>query len=93
MIIGTLKLDFYIHGNSSLKGKRRVLKSLKDRMRRMFNVSVAEIDNHDKWQRATIGVALLGRDKSSVNSALDNVLNFMRDMHEIELGTYDIELI
>ena len=93
MRIGVLRIDIYIYGSSSLKGKRRVVKSLKERIRNRFNVSVAEVDNHDKWQRVSIGIACLGTDKSSINGLLDKVLNFIRDIRQVELGNYEIELL
>jgi len=93
MIIGVLSIELFIHSALSLKAKRQVLKGLKERMRKNFNISLAEIDHQDKWQRSTLGVAYLGNDKRSVNSALDKILNFVESVHDIELTEYNMEIL
>jgi hypothetical protein len=93
MIIGILKLELYIPGTTSLKGKRMVLRSLKDKIRRNFNVSISELDDHDKWQKTTIGIAVIGPNKGVVNSLLDKLLNFIESFGDIELSNYDMEII
>lgn len=93
MIIGILRLELLIQGSTSLKAKRQVLKSLKERLKNAFNISVAEVEDQDKWQKATIGVAYLGCDKRSVNSALDKVLNFVETVHDVDLTNYDMEIL
>ncbi len=93
MIIGLLSGELFIQGSSSLKAKRQVLKGLKDRLRRRFNISLAEINNQDKWQRAALGIAYVGSDKASVNSALDKVLNYIESDGNTDLGRYEIEIL
>jgi len=93
MIIGILKLELYLPGNSSLKEKRMVLKSLKDRVRRVFNVSIAELDEHDKWQKAIVGIAAIGRDKRGINSLLDKAVNFITGLRNLEIVNYETEII
>lgn len=93
MIIGLLTIELFIHNTASLKSKRRVLKSLKERLRRNFNISIAEIDYHDKWQRATLGAAYVGIDKASVNSALDKILNFIETVGDVNLTKHDMEIL
>lgn len=93
MIIGLLTVEIFIHGAQSLKDKRHVLKGLKARLRDSFNISVAEIDHHDKWQRAMLGIAYLDREKRSVNSALDKVLNFIEGFHEVDIAKYEMEIL
>jgi len=70
MVVGTLTLELHLPASDSLKAKRSVLNRLKDRVRSGFNASVAEVDHQDLWQRATLGVAVVG----SAPGALDNVL-------------------
>ena len=53
MVIGCCSIKFYLHGNNSLKGKRRVVRAIKDRLKNDFNVSVAEVGNQDVWQSLT----------------------------------------
>ncbi|PIU42162.1 MAG: DUF503 domain-containing protein [Candidatus Omnitrophica bacterium CG07_land_8_20_14_0_80_42_15] len=93
MIIGILKLELYLPGNSSLKEKRMVLKSLKDRARRSFNISISELGEHDKWQRSVIGIAAIGMTRDMMNSLLDKVLNFIENTRDIEISNYEMEII
>lgn len=80
-------------GNHSLKAKRQLLKSLKDRIRNHYNVSVAEIDNTDKWQRATVGIAAIGVDKRYVNGILSRVINLVNQLHSVELIDCQMEIL
>lgn len=75
MVIGVLKLTLHIPESGSLKDKRRVLRSLKDRLRNKFNVSVAEVDDHDLWQKATVAVALVASDRRHADEILQKILN------------------
>jgi uncharacterized protein len=77
MIVGVATWELSIPGAASLKEKRMVLKSLKDRMRRRFNVSISETAFHDIWQRAEISVAVVGADGRFVDSVLSKVDGFM----------------
>lgn len=70
MVVGTLTLELFLPASDSLKAKRSVLNRVKERVRSGFNASVAEVGHQDLWQRATLGVAIVG----SAPGALDNVL-------------------
>lgn len=70
MVVGTMKLELFLPASDSLKAKRSVLNRVKERVRSGFNASVAELEHQDLWQRATLGVAVVG----SAPGALDNVL-------------------
>jgi len=59
-----------------------VLRRVKDRVRNKFNVAIAEVEENDVWQRAVLGLALLGNDRRFVESALDEVVRFVRDLAE-----------
>ncbi len=85
MVIGLLQLDLQIPDTGSLKGKRQVLLGLKTRLRGRFNVSVAEVDYQDKWQRAALAVAAVGTNQPGVNRALDYVLEEVRRDKDVEL--------
>ncbi len=63
MVVGVLRLELLLHDNHSLKGKRSVLRTIKARVQNKFNVSIAECDDHDLWQRATLGVSQVGTDQ------------------------------
>ncbi|HZS50943.1 MAG TPA: DUF503 domain-containing protein [Bryobacterales bacterium] len=68
--IGVLTLDLHIEHSHSLKDKRQVLRSLRDRLRGRFNVATAEIDHQDSWQRAVIAVVTLSGDRLYVEHTL-----------------------
>lgn len=62
MVVGVGRWELLLQGCQSLKDKRRIVKSLKDRLHQKFQVSVAEVDHHDQWQRAALGVAVVSGD-------------------------------
>jgi uncharacterized protein YlxP (DUF503 family) len=76
--IAALRLQFSIPGARSLKDKRRVIKSIADRLRNDFPVAVAETDFQDTWNRAEIGIAAVGNDTRFLNSMLDSILERLR---------------
>ena len=75
MPVGLLTLEIFIPDARSLKDKRRVLRSLKDRLRGQFNVAVAELDHHDTWQRALVGVVTISPDQRHLEESLHKVEN------------------
>ena len=93
MFIGVCTIDLYIPDSGSLKTKRHSLKSLKDRIRSRFNVSVAEVDHNDLWQKTSLAVAAVSNDKAHLNQTLDHVLNLVRSVPEVDLLDYQIELL
>jgi len=92
MFIGVCHIEIHVPDSGSLKTKRHSLRSLKDRIRNKFNVSVAEVDDNDLWQKATLVVAVVSNDKSHLNQMLDYVLNMVRSVLEISLLDYHIEI-
>ncbi|MGB9766342.1 MAG: DUF503 domain-containing protein [Sulfurihydrogenibium sp.] len=70
-------MKIHIHDSGSLKEKRMVVRSLKEKLRSKFNVSVSEVDNQDLWQMATVAVVTVGPDKKHVENVLQNILNFV----------------
>ncbi len=93
MFVGILEIDLLLRSNSSLKGKRQVLNSIKDRTRRKFNVSIAEIDYHDLLQRIRLGVCCVSNEKAHANRVLDEVIKFIEGNFQSELLDYSIEII
>jgi hypothetical protein len=75
MPVGLLTLDLHIADAQSLKDKRQVLRSLKDKLRQKFNVAVAEMDHHDAWQRSVVGVVTLANEEKYVREVLQKVLD------------------
>jgi uncharacterized protein YlxP (DUF503 family) len=75
MPVGLLTLELHIPDAQSLKDKRQVLRSLKDKLRREFNVAVAELEHHDTWQRSVVGVVTLSNEEKHVKEVLQKVLD------------------
>ena len=93
MVIGVLELRLAIFEAFSLKDKRRVVKSLKDRLGARHNVSVAEVEGLDQHRSATIGVAMVANDAGFVESALRKIVDEVRRDTRASLVDFDIELI
>lgn len=93
MIIGVCQVRLHLPEGHSLKAKRQVLSSLKTRVCQAFNVSVAEVDDHDLWQRATLGIACVSNETRHVNGVLEQVLNVIRSNPHLELLESKIELL
>jgi uncharacterized protein YlxP (DUF503 family) len=75
--VGLARLTLFIPDSHSLKEKRMVLRRVKDRTRQKFNVSIAEVEENDVWQRAVLGLAVVGNEGRFVASALDEVVRFV----------------
>ncbi|MFH1201332.1 MAG: DUF503 domain-containing protein [Candidatus Omnitrophota bacterium] len=93
MTIGLLEVDIFIPESHSLKEKRMVLLSLKEKIRNHFNVSIIESANHDKWQRSSLVISNLGLNKSAVNSILSRVVNFLERNPRIQVIDYQLQEI
>jgi len=93
MIIGLLTLDLCIPMCSSLKEKRRHLNALKANLSRDFNVSVAEIGEHDKWQAAVLAVAHVGLTRPVVDSVLSHIVAYVERFKSVEITNHQTELI
>jgi uncharacterized protein YlxP (DUF503 family) len=92
MHIGTLTVVLYLHAAESLKDKRQVVKSLIETTRQKFNISIAEVDDLDKWRKATIGIACVANDKAYVNRVLDKVVSTLESNPAVEVGAVELEL-
>ena len=84
MPVGLLTLELHIPDAQSLKDKRQVLRSLKDKLRRDFNVAVAELEHHDAWQRSVVGVVTLSNEEKHLKEVLQKVL----DEADLILGSF-----
>ena len=94
MNVGVCRISLRLPENLSLKGKRRVLKSITSRIRNKFNVSVAEVDDHELWQLATLGVCCVSNNKRYTNEVLSKVVDFIANgWFEIEMLNYEIEIL
>ncbi|GMU20683.1 MAG: hypothetical protein AMXMBFR13_07790 [Phycisphaerae bacterium] len=93
MVIGALSVRLAVFGSTSLKDKRRAVKSLKERLSSRFNVSVAEVGSLDHRQQAELGVALVANDAQFVRSSLDKIVDYVRMDREAVLVDYDVEIL
>jgi uncharacterized protein YlxP (DUF503 family) len=94
MNVGVARVSLRIPENMSLKGKRQVVKSIIGRVRGKFDVAVAEVDDNDAWQLATIGICTISNNKRHSNQVLSKVVDFiMRGHFDAEILDYDIEII
>ena len=94
MNVGVCRISLRFPENSSLKGKRQVLSSITTRVRSKFNVSIAEVDDHDLWQLSTLGICCISNDKRHTNEVLSKVVNFIESCRfDVEILDYEIEIL
>ena len=85
MLVGMLKVNLMIYEAQTLKEKRRVLLSVKERLRRRFNASVSEVDHQDLVQRCTLGIALVSNEARAIHAQLDQMLDLIRAEPRVSL--------
>ena len=94
MHVGICKIRLRIPENGSLKDKRRIIKSIVSRVRNKYNVSVAEIDDNDTWQLATLGISCVSNDKRHANEIISRIADYISDVRfEVEVLDYSTEFI
>jgi uncharacterized protein YlxP (DUF503 family) len=93
MNVGYGQIKFYLHGNRSLKGKRKIVKSMRDRVKNKFNVSISEIGDQDEWQSLKIGIAAVSSDSQYLDGLMTQVVNFIDNLHLAEMTDSAFEII
>lgn len=93
MTIGILKLSLFIPDSDSLKEKRMVLHSLKAKIRNKFNVAITQIGDEDKWQKTTLAIVGVEKDRRNMNSVLSEIINFVENFNSTELINHEMEMI
>ena len=93
MVVGLGVITFRLHDCRSLKGKRKVVKSIIMQLRNNFNISVSEVGSNDVYQRAEIGFALTGNDKRVINAKIDKVFNLTDELGLAEIIDSEMEII
>jgi uncharacterized protein YlxP (DUF503 family) len=93
MVVGICTVELFISESQSLKDKRQVLHSLKDRLRGKFNLSVSEVDGQDLWQKAVLGMACVANEGHHVNQVLEQALNVIKSMPTVEVVKTQRELL
>ncbi|MCF6159170.1 MAG: DUF503 domain-containing protein [wastewater metagenome] len=92
-VIGILHIRLVIRSAMTLKDKRRIIKSIKDRIKNNFNVSIAEIGFLDHCQYAKLGIAMVGNDNRYINSVLTKLIHIIRCVPSVMLTDYKLEFI
>jgi len=93
MNVGVCKVKLRLPENQSLKGKRQVINSIITRVRNKYNVAIAEVDDQDLWQLATLGIAYVSNDAKHVDEVLSKVVSFVsQSRFEVEMLDYEIEI-
>lgn len=92
MQIGCLKVEFYLHGVFSLKEKRNIANSIKQKLKNKFNISVAEVESQDSLTRLVLGIVTVGNDGRVIQTALNKVLNFLERITSEEITDTSIEI-
>ena len=94
MVVGVARIELFFPHPNSLKAKRQILKSLMQKLETSFKkISLAEVDGHDLWQTAIIGISVVGRDQKFVDSKLTSIINFSQKDGNLELIKAEIDFI
>jgi uncharacterized protein YlxP (DUF503 family) len=92
LVVGIVRVEIHLPESGSLKAKRSVLSSLKARIRSKFNVSVAEVDHLDLWQRSSLGVAFVTNDRRFADEVLSKVVDLISSEPRVQLLDYTIDI-
>lgn len=93
MIVGILEVKLVMRQAQSLKDKRRIIRSLKDRLRARFNCSVAEVESQDFWQTGELAVVEVSNDSRYVQGALEQALGVIGQCRDAQIASHRIELL
>jgi len=92
MLVGVCRLEIFVPEGSSLKAKRRVLSSIKKRIRNKFNVSVAEVENNDKWQRISLGISMVSNERKFIDMNVEEILKLIEKDGRMEILNHLVEV-
>jgi uncharacterized protein YlxP (DUF503 family) len=93
MVVGLCTVELFIAESRSLKDKRQVLHSLKDRLHGKFNLSAAEVDGQDLWQKAVLAMACVANEGGYVNQVLEQALNVIKGVPAVEVVRTQLEML
>lgn len=91
-VVGRCELDLFIENSHSLKEKRRIIKSIKERLKNQYNIAVCEFGDMSLWQRSQLGLVSCGNERSIVDTTLKRAIDFLNHVHVISLLNYTIEM-
>jgi len=92
MVVCSLKREFRLTDNRSLKGKRKVVRSMVDKVKSRFNASIAEVGSNDKWQKIELGISAVGNDRRHIDSSLNHILSFLESLYLAEIVHTEMEI-
>ncbi|MCF8084647.1 MAG: DUF503 domain-containing protein [Deltaproteobacteria bacterium] len=92
MVVGSLKVMFLLHDNRSLKGKRKVVRSMVDKVKSRFNVAIAEVGSNDMWQKIELGVCAVGNDVRFIDSSLSHVRDYLDSLYLAQMVDSEMEI-
>ncbi|MFQ5631149.1 MAG: DUF503 domain-containing protein [bacterium] len=92
MLVGVCKLDIFVPESGSLKAKRVVLNSVKKRIRNKFNVSVAEVEHQDKWQRISLGISMVTNERTFIDSTMSEILKLIDYDGRMEVLSHKVDI-
>ena len=92
MVVGSLKIEFRLTDNRSLKGKRKVVRSMVDKVKSRFNASIAEVGSNDKWQKIELGISAVGNDRRHIDSSLNHILSFLESLYLAQIVRTEMEI-
>ena len=93
MIVGAAIVEIHVHGSQSLKAKRGVVQSIRQRVRNRFDIAVSEVGGQGLWQRAQLGLAAVGNDETRVRGVLRRAAEFIEDLHLAEVLGSEIQIV
>jgi uncharacterized protein YlxP (DUF503 family) len=92
MIVGSLRVRLLVRESRSLKDKRQVVRSIKDRLRNRFNISIAEVEAQDHRQLVVLGIAMVSNEASHLRSAFDEIVRALRTHPVAEFIDHQLEM-
>jgi uncharacterized protein YlxP (DUF503 family) len=93
MVVGAARVVLHVHGSQSLKEKRGVVRSIVQRVRNRFNVSIAEVGGQDTWQRAELLLAVASHGRVPARALLERAIEFIEDLHLAEVVGQEVEIL
>lgn len=93
LIVGVAVIEIHVEDAQSLKAKRGVVRSISQRLRNKFNVSVGEVGGQGTWQRATLGLSMTGSDEQGIRRSLERAVGFVEDMHLAQVIACEVDTL
>lgn len=93
MAIVILRVILFIGNSNSLKSKRMILHSLKARLRNRFNIAISEVGDEDKWQKSTLAIVGVEKDKRHIDRQASKIINFIENFNQVDIVDYEMEMI